>query len=199
MTLGKQFVNFSNGVSLDFGNLLPIERDIRPSSDGKCVDVTYRYQNVCIEEDSLYSGSFWWRIAGLTYIDVPRCPSLPMHGDVFEIPEGMDAVVSVIDSSYIDIKSEITPARIILSENDTIGYSKQNVPPIADYEGFYPKSSAWLSCVGNYRGADIAYVGISPILYDHKNRIVRVNKELTYRIQFVPSVKPLSKTLGEKN
>lgn len=69
-----------------------------------------------------YPGTVSWEIPGFTPYATPGEPAIPGFVDSFVVPIGSDPQVQLLSSSYMDFDYDIAPARMPLSERDTVGY-----------------------------------------------------------------------------
>ena len=161
-------------------------RDVEETEDG--IVVTYHLDNATIQPDPLYTDKFFVKIDGFGMNFGVAEPAYLFRWDTFSLPENTDYIVSVIDSTFCDFAAEIAPSRPLLSYEDTIGYTLDNVLPIKDYFGFYPSSTIPLVTSDNYRGTNLLRVKVTPVRYDQINHTIRICKELKYKIAFSTSV-----------
>ena len=162
-------------------------RDIVELEDGYMV--TYSLDKALVQPDKLYSGTMFWKMDGFEQSQNPRTPSTLVRYDSFAIPSGYSVKVEATDSSYCDYAYELTPARPPLQNSNHEKYSKQNVPPITPYEGFYPLATVELSGIQSYRGHHICQIAVSPIKYNYKSRTIRAYTSITYKVSLTPTLK----------
>ena len=128
-------------------------RNVEIVDDG--IIVTYDFGNAIIQQDSLYPQCVMWKIPGFGLNEMAGEPAIPFRWDSFTLPKNTRINLEVIDSSFVDFSMQLSPARPVLIDSDTIGHSMQNVLPIAPYKGFFPTSLVD-SFVGNaYRGVPL--------------------------------------------
>ncbi len=161
------------------------KRDVEQVGDG--IVVTYYFDNAIAQQDVLYPGYVLWRIPGFGLNETVGEPAIPFRWDSFSLPQNTGISLEVLDSSYVDFPMQLSPARPVLIDSDTIEHTLGNVLPIASYDGFFPTSLV-SSSVGNaYRGVPLLDVGISPLQYDYEQQIVRAYKMIKYKITFLAS------------
>ena len=83
-------------------------RDVEETSEG--VYVTYHFNNVALFEDDLFKTCSFVKIDGFQLIQEEGKPAILTRWDPFVV-FGENATVSLVDSSYIDIPLELSPAR----------------------------------------------------------------------------------------
>ena len=162
-------------------NFVPY-RNVETTDDG--VIVTYRFRGGIHQQDPLYPNAKYWKIPGFGLNEESGKPSTLSRWDSFAIPNGSNVSVEVLECEYTDTAFVLAPARHALFNNDTIGYTLDNVPPITAYAGFYPTDIIEMSAITNYRGQDIQRIGVHPIQYSYTNGIVRNYSLIKYRINF---------------
>ena len=161
------------------------KRDVEQVGDG--IIVTYYFDNAIAQQDVLYPGCVLWRIPGFGLNETAGEPAIPFRWDSFSLPQNTGISLEVLDSSYVDFPIQLSPARPVLIDSDTIEHTLGNVFPIAPYDGFFP-TSLLSSSVGNaYRGVPLLDVGVSPLQYDYEQQIVRAYKMIKYKITFLAS------------
>lgn len=159
-------------------------RDVQTLDDGYLV--TYTFDNALILSDNLYTGTVFWKIDGFGLNESAGEPSTLLRNDLLNIPSGCSARIEVVDSAYQDFSYELTPAHpALLNSNDEV-YSKQNVPAITPYSGFFPSSVASLGATLSYRGQKLCQASVAPIQYDYNNKKVRAYTSITYKVTFEP-------------
>ena len=176
----KTFNLFTNTIENGIINTIPT-RDIEETSDG--VFVTYTFNNVALFEDNLFRTSSFARIDGFQLIQEESKPSLITRWDPFVVL-GEDATVSLVDSSYIDIPLELSPARPPLINSSSERYSLENVRPISPYLGFYPNSVIRSTNLTKYRNHLLLGIEICPLQYNYENKTVRLFKALKYKVSY---------------
>ncbi len=173
------------------GKTIPA-RDIEHTQNGTIV--TYRFNNVILQDDPLYDSATIVKIEGFW----PNCnvsePAFLSRWDTFVVPNA-DAKVVVRDSSYIEIPMELSPARPLLSNSEDEPYTKDNVIPIGSYHGFFPSNVIPGIRNDSYRGQQLLDVCVAPVQYDYVNRRVRVFTMIKYELQY--NVASLEKSLSK--
>lgn len=162
-------------------NFVPY-RNVETTDNG--VIVTYRFRGGIHQQDPLYPNAKYWKIPGFGLNEESGKPSTLSRWDSFAIPNGANVSVEVLECEYTDTAFVLAPARHALFNNDTIGYTLDNVPPITAYTGFYPTDIIEMSGITNYRGQDIQRIEVHPIQYSHTNGIVRNYSMIKYRVNF---------------
>ena len=157
-------------------------RTVEKAADG--IIVTYAFPSALITEDGLYPGTVNWEIPGFSPSTVPGEPALPGFVDSFVVPAGSDPQVQLLSSSYTDLDYDIAPARVPLSERDTVGYNTVNVPPVTPFSGMKPEVICGQLPTGMYRKQPVARVAVSPVQYDYSTHKVRAYSEIVYKIAY---------------
>lgn len=158
--------------------------------DNLGITVTYNFSKVGLVEDPLYPGSILWSIPGFSHCEESGKPSLPMRGDIVNVPGNSNPRVYIINSSYVEYTSSAGPARPPLSDDNYEGYSTDNVKPIDNYNGYFPDKPVELGSEYVYRGNDFVSVKVCPMQYSVSTGKIRIYKTLKYRVDFNTS--PLS-------
>ena len=168
----------SEGISV----ILPT-REVTSVSDG--VLVTYEFDAVIVQDDPFYLGACFCKIAGFGQNGTAGEPAVPIRWDSFSIPDGwVDASISVVESAFTDIPMQLSPARPPLLEGKSDSLSEGNVVAIIPYEGWFPQEIVQECPRQVYRGKSLLGVGLTPVQYDYKNRIVRAYTKIVYKVSF---------------
>ena len=175
------YISLCSLLNMVANNFVPY-RNVETTDDG--VIVTYRFRGGIYQQDPLYPNAKYWKIPGFGLNEESGKPSTLSRWDSFAIPNGANVSVEVLECEYTDTAFVLAPARHALFNNDTIGYTLDNVPPITAYAGFYPTDIIEMSGITNYRGQDIQRIEVHPIQYSHTNGIVRNYSLIKYRINF---------------
>lgn len=149
------------------------------------VVISYNFDYAKIIEDSIYTDSKMIYIGGLSLNLNAGEPAFPRRTDSFTLPVGTKAEVEMVEAKYIDKPMSLSPARPALSEKTYEEYSKENVPPILAYKGFYPEAPVTLGREMNYRGTSVVDFNIQPVLYNYETGIVRLYSKITYKVKYV--------------
>ena len=177
-------------VTKGIGKTIPT-RDVEETNNG--VKVTYRFNNIILQEDPLYTN------ATIVFIDgfYPNCnvgePAVLSRWDTFVVP-ATGAKIVVSDSSYVEIPLELSPARPVLSNSDNDIYTKENVLPISNYKGRFPSYIISATRDDNYRRQHLLDVCVTPVQYDFTNKRLRIFTMIQYSIQY--NVASLKKSLS---
>lgn len=158
--------------------------------DNSGITVTYNFSKVGLVEDPLYPGSILWSIPGFSHCEESGKPSLPMRGDIVNVPGNSNPRVYIINSNYVEYTGSAGPARPPLSDDNYEGYSTANVKPIDNYNGYFPDKPVELGSEYVYRGNDFVSVKVCPMQYSVSTGKIRIYKTLKYRVDFNTS--PLS-------
>ncbi len=181
----RQIIDLNTGKAFADTVLFSPERDVEYVEDG--IIVTYKISKAALDEDDLYVGAFNIHIPGFTACSSLRMPGVPMGGDFFIVPKDSEPSVNLISAKHKDLKYALAPARWPMSMSDTVPYSKDNVPAIQPYSGFWPQEVLEEQPSGMYRSQPIANAAVYPVSYNYDNRTVRVYTEIKYKISFANS------------
>ena len=185
MIWAQQYIVTSDGsVVNDALSAKPV-RNVSIVPDG--VIVSYDFRAFQKRTDHVYEGTNFITADGFGLTDIPGNPAIPMRWDSFVVPENAIAKVSVVDSVFIDIPMELSPARPELVNSGNQGYSKTNVSAITPYHGYYPSQLLHATKFWEYRGTQVFDVCISPVQYDYQKKIIRLYRSITYKVSFYES------------
>lgn len=182
-------INYAQNVlDLSTKKIVNNSKDFRPM---RCVEnltdgivVSYTFDNIFIQENPVFPKTYFCKIPGFGLNSTVEEPSTPFRWDSFLIPEDKDYDVKILDSEYIDIPMEMTPAHPILSNMTYDGYTKGNVKEIKPYKGWFPKLLIKEDTIRYYRGNAILNVSLSPIQYNYFDKVVRIYKKIIYKISY---------------
>lgn len=162
------------------GKTIP-KRDIEDIQNG--VKVTYHFSNIVLQDDPLYTDATIVGIEGFWPNSKVGEPAVLSRWDTFVVPDA-GAKIVIIDSSYVELPMEISPARPILSNSGNDYYSEDNVLPITGFSGYFPSSLISATRNDCYRNQHLLDVCVTPIQYDFKNKKIRVFTMIQYNIQY---------------
>ena len=175
---GQEVIRLNDrGLGNELSNYVPI-REIEETNDG--IIVTYTFNQVKVVDDELYETTKNLIFDGFGTNENITEPSLPKRGDLFTISE--DAIVSVVDSSYIEIPLVLAPAKPMLVDTTGACYSKENVPEIAPYVGFFPLRTVDKADCSAYRGGRLMRICVTPVQYDLSRHIARIYNKIQYKV-----------------
>lgn len=149
-------------------------------SDG--VIVTYNFHGALLTKDSQYSNAYHWNIDGFVENYGKGEPAYLKKIDRIYVPSGMNASVSLIDSSVKSFKYELAPSRHISSDSNN---GANGVEPISSYSGYIPNVFGEVSGLDSYRGHNILNVVLYPIRYEMSSKTVLAYTSLKYKVTFV--------------
>lgn len=156
-------------------------RSIDYLEDG--ITVKYDLENVVLMNDPLYDSAKSISIKGFWENHKTGQPAYLMRWDTFVVPDEK-VKVSLVDTAFVEYDMEISPARPVLWENDNDYYSKENVLQISGQRGFFPSSPIPAVNKERYRENNLFEVCVSPVLYDHNKKKIRIYKRLAYKVVF---------------
>ncbi len=172
-------------------------RTVTPDENG--VTVSYNLDGLRYEEDDLYPGSYRIDVPGFGHNTTLTEPAYPLRWDSFEIPEGCSASVSVVSETDIDMPLVLAPARELLVDSSTTGYSLDNVPPVEGFKGWSTVPLVSKDGVEVYRDRDILYVRVSPVSYSYEEGKVKIANQFSYRVSFDASGSAIRRSSGNRH
>lgn len=155
-------------------------RTIEDVSDG--IIVTYSFDNPEIVESEYYENTKYIRYDGFGINDTPGEPAVPFRSDIFYIPAGYNAQISLQGATYKDTTFVLSPTIPNSSDNDWV----IAIDSITPYAGFYPNNVLEYGSSQEYRGISLQSVTIMPVKYNYSQHIVRAYTEIKYKVTFVP-------------
>lgn len=178
-------LNLDSGHITDSSTSTKPERIIEYFDDH--ITVTYKFQNINIYEDDIYTNTYNFSIPALPFLDELEKPAIPITLDRFPIPDGSNPSIEIVSTKYIDLNYEMSPSRPPRLLTDTVPYSKDNIPPIKPYSGFFPTNICTQLDNAIYRKQKIARIAIYPIQYNFQTKTVRTYSEIVYQLNYGPS------------
>ena len=178
-------LNLKTGAFSSNGSAEMPERTITPDNNG--VLVTYKFSNAQLWDDPLYPGCSLLSVLGFSSIDEAGKPSVPIRTDIINLPANKKAKISVSYSGFKEYPVKLAPARPQLSDVSYEGYSTDNVPPISNYEGYFPNSTVEKKADYTYRGKNLVAVRVCPVQYSVSKGTIRVYTTVRYRVDFIDS------------
>lgn len=171
-------VLFSQLVALADVAVFP-KRTVENVADG--IIVTYNFRNPIIYPNHFSPGSFLWKYSGFGVNDTPGEPAVPFRTDMFYIPAGYNAQITLQDATYKDTTLVLSPAIPNLPDNG-LAIAIDSITP---YAGFYPNNVLEYGSFQKYHGISLQSVTIIPIRYNYSQHIVRAYTEIKYKVTFV--------------
>ena len=159
------------------------ERIIERDETG--ITVTYSFPGAVTVEDELYPEHVRLDIPMFGHHGDLEEPAWPVRGDSFEIPDGYEATVSVIEANWCNLDISVAPARPMLVDSSNEVFSLDNVPPVKEFIGTLPETPVAIYDRQIYRDRHIIYVAVAPVkCIDNKETMAC--EKLVYRIDFTP-------------
>ena len=143
--------------------------------------VTYDFRKLNLLPDPLYPSAIMPRINGFGNEHISGKPEIPLKWDAISLPLNCTGQISVIDSAFIDIPVELSPARKLRICGDE-DYTTSNVPPIASYKGFYPSYVIPSFEQHDYQGTPVINVCVCPIKYNYETKTTRIYSMIKYEV-----------------
>lgn len=157
-------------------------RHVEETNDG--IIVTYSLTKANLNPDPLFFGSTLWAIDGFETNCNPEEPATLFRSDIFSLPKGASAVLTLGECEYKEYHYNLSPARQPLSTDAIVSATRENITDITPYNGFFPSEIAAMGEPQAYRGTPLQGVSIYPIQYDYENNIVRVYTKLQYKLTY---------------
>lgn len=172
-------------VMLLDGTIINELTDSNPTCDIEETDtsiiVTYGFRKLNLLPDPLYPSAVILRINGFGYEHTPGKPEVLMRWDAISLPFNCTGQISVIDSAFIDIPMELSPARKIQICGDE-NYTTSNVPPITPYKGFSPSFVIPSFEQYYYQDTPVMNVCVCPIKYNSETKTARIYSMIKYKV-----------------
>ena len=143
--------------------------------------VTYDFRKLNLLPDPLYPSAVMPRINGFGYEHTPGKPEVLMRWDAISLPLNCTGQISVIDSAFIDIPIELSPARKIRICGDE-DYTTSNVPPITPYKGFFPSVVIPSFEQYYYHDTPVMNICVCPIKYNSETKTARIYSMIKYKV-----------------
>ncbi len=185
MCFSHSVLNAQKGVSLLDGSINHQLTESCPSCNIEETDtsivVTYEFRNLHLLPDPLYPSAVMPRINGFGYEHTPGKPEVLMRWDAISLPLNCTGQISVIDSAYVDVPLELSPARRIRICGDE-EYTTSNVPVISPYKGFFPSVVIPAFEQHDYRDTPVMNVCVCPIKYNYETKTARIYSMIKYKV-----------------
>lgn len=178
-------LNLETGVVSSNGSAEMPERTV--ISDNNGVTVTYKFSNAEIWSDPLYPDCSLLNVPGFSTIDEAGKPSVPIRTDIINIPANKSARISVSYSGFKEYPVRLAPARPQLADDSYDGYTTDNVPPVCNYDGYFPNTTVERKADYVYRGKKLVAVRVCPLQYSFSKETIRVYTTIRYRVDFINS------------
>ena len=172
-------LDFSTGQICDNLSTKPLCNKV---DYGDSIIITYDFQAAQIVNDDIFPGCIHWKYDGWGINHTQGEASFPVKYDTYTTTQNQDISISLIESEYIDFNYELAPARPLLVDNRTSSYSSENIAPIQPYSGFAPNEIIKIEDEQTQRNTSFHRIRISPIQYDHTNKIVRAFTKIKYKV-----------------
>ncbi|MBR5331827.1 MAG: T9SS type A sorting domain-containing protein [Muribaculaceae bacterium] len=161
---------------------------------GDSIIITYDFQAAQIINDDIFQGCIQWKYEDWGINHTQGEASFPIKIDTYTTSQSGNISISLIESEFIDFNYELAPARQPLTDNGVNLYSSENISPIQAYSGFSPNEIIEIEDVQTHKDTSIYWVKISPVQYNHTNKIVRAYSKIKYKVTYQSS--PQSRLSG---
>lgn len=143
--------------------------------------VTYEFQWLNLLPDPLFPSAMMPRINGFGFSHTLGTPEVPMRLDAISLPLNTIGHVSVIDSTFVDVPLELSPARGIRDSGDE-EYTALNVLPVSSYRGYFPSNVVPSVEQHSYRGNPVINVCVCPVKYNSESKTTRIYSRIKYLV-----------------
>lgn len=154
------------------------ERTVENVSDG--VIVTYKFDHPVIRPNKLYPGSMLWEYVGFGLSDELGKPAIPFRTDMFYVPAGHSAQITLLKATYKDTILVMSPAMSNPPDNG----SRIVVDSITPYSGFYPNNVLEYDSLQKYHSIGLQNVTVIPVKYNYNLHKIRAYSEIKYKVTF---------------
>lgn len=181
-SLQRKAISLRTGNEIPFSDLVPTVCDI--NSDATGASATYRIENVILEPDSLYQGSYKCVIDEFTNSDITSAPAYPLRKDYIQLPFGCDsATVSVTNASFQELSYELAPAYPFCIGEKIPVFTKKHVPPITQCD-FGTQSDIVSMEIIDHLDQTYAVITVNPCQYNSIDKRIRVYTDFEVRINY---------------
>ena len=181
-SLQRKAISLRTGNEIPFSDLVPTVCDI--NSDATGASATYRIENVILEPDSLYQGSYKCVIDEFTNSDITSAPAYPLRKDYIQLPFGCDsATVSVTNASFQELSYELAPAYPFCIGVKIPVFTKKHVPPITQCD-FGTQSDIVSMEIIDHLDQTYAVITVNPCQYNSIDKRIRVYTNFEIRINY---------------
>lgn len=180
--LAQTKIDILTGETVDKTTPAVPQQTVETFDDG--VRVTYTFDYVRLDSilvDNSYR--FIFSFDGFGLCDIPGYPCLPSRINTLEVPDINNASIHIEEFEYSEYHMEIAPAREADIESAEV-LTPSALQPISVGSGFYPQQPASICHTENYRGKDLCFIKVSPVLYDHDSHTVRIANKIVYQLSF---------------
>lgn len=178
--LSQQIINIDTGATLPLTSFSQPERSKQYVEDGTIV--TYTFDNMRIDS-VIVTGrtAFVPSISGFGQLHELGEPNLPCSFDIINIPTDCEIAISVEEYEYSDYFFEVAPVELPEFDSTQLNQSEENT---IKTRGFYPAEIVSLVDVEESTKGRFAYIKITPIVYDHENKTLRVANKIAYKLTY---------------
>lgn len=149
---------------------------------GDSIIITYDFQAAQIVNDEIFTGCIHWKYEDWGINHNQGEASFPIKYDTYTTTQNQNISIALIESDYIDFNYELAPAHPISTNN--LSSSQRDIAPINLYSGFYPNKLVEFDDVQTQKNNSTHWIKISPVQYDHSNKIVRAYTKIKFKVEF---------------
>ena len=176
--------------SISFGIQTPVNRVVTPLNDG--FRVTYSIPDFVMEENETHPGTYRFRLNEFNSFTEPGAPALPSKEDIFYVLNSESASVEIVAAIYKDFSFNIASNTYETVDGDL--YGEDVVTP---FDGFHVEGPISGFKGFTYRDRELVKLNINPILYNYREKKIRVYTTLVYKINY--NIKGTGGTLTPPN
>lgn len=179
-TICTTVIDASTGAFKTVAARPSVDKSVEKTADGIVVTYNIPAYSAIKESDS---GAYRLYADGFSPSYLPGYPALLSRMDIYPVPVGCRATVSILDGAYREIDLSLAPSLPLAAISDTSSLT-YNPAPISPYSGYTPALVLEELPSGRHRGVDMARIRISPLQYNHEEGKLRVYSRLSYKITY---------------
>ena len=181
--LPSKAISLITGKEIQVSDIVPTIRDVDTTSIN--TTVSYHIENVILEPDSIFEGSYKCIISDFANSEIEGAPAFPIRTDYIELPFGCNtATLTITKASFMDIPCEMSPAYPFYIGNKIPAFTKDLITPITHCDFSSQSDLVTLKEIDNHLGHPYANIIINPCQYNSISKIIRIYTDFEYRIDY---------------
>ena len=181
----RKAISMSTGQEIPMQDIVPTSCVIDTTADG--VTVSYHIENILLEPDSLYAGSYKCIISDFVNSDIEGAPAYPLRRDFIELPFGCStATLTITKASFKDITCEMAPAYPFYIGSKLPVFTREHVLPINPCSFGSQSDIAVIDEITSYMSHPYVALTVNPCQYNSTDKVMRVYTDFEYRINYDP-------------
>ena len=181
----RKAISMSTGQEISMQDIVPTSCVIDTTADG--VTVSYHIENILLEPDSLYAGSYKCIISDFVNSDIEGAPAYPLRRDFIELPFGCSTpTLTITKASFRDIPCEMAPAYPFYIGGKLPVFTREHVLPINPCSFGSQSDIAVIDEITSYLSNPYACLTINPCQYNSTDKVIRIYTDFEYRINYGP-------------